>query len=193
MAGKAGRHGPLAHLHSVLPAHCLLPKRHGTASLRRSRVAQRRAGHLPARRTRSRELPLPTPAVALPLPLLHPSPHPCPSSCPLCLAADYPKDPSKISGGKAGGAASAARPTEERQESARKAAETRRQNQIGPGVPAEAGQPQDYNAELRGATWQVEREGDTEALQENLRAGDEEAEQVERARDRADPDYTGEA
>jgi hypothetical protein len=45
-------------------------------------------------------------------------------------AADFPKDQSKIPGGQAGGAALAARPEEDRRESSRKAAVTRRQNQV---------------------------------------------------------------
>jgi hypothetical protein len=43
---------------------------------------------------------------------------------------NYEKDQSKLPGGYAGGKASAERPAEDRQESARKAADTRRRNMV---------------------------------------------------------------
>ena len=49
----------------------------------------------------------------------------------------------------------AERPEEDRRESARKAADTSFHNMVRPGIP---GQPQSYDAELRGATVAVERE-----------------------------------
>lgn len=100
---------------------------------------------------------------------------------------DFEKDQSKIPGGLAGGKASAQRPREDREESARKAAETRHRNMVGPGSPAEAGQQQDYTQELQGNTWAVERDG--RGIKAQIAAADEEADAVNRARDRDDADY----
>lgn len=62
---------------------------------------------------------------------------------------------------------------------------------MGPGIPGEAGQPQDYNAELRGSTWKIERD-EQKGVQQQLRVGDQEADAVNAARDRADQDYNPE-
>ncbi|GAB4817113.1 hypothetical protein N2152v2_004159 [Parachlorella kessleri] len=107
----------------------------------------------------------------------------------LIAGEEHGKDQTKIPGGKAGGAASAARPEEDRRESSRKAAVTRAQNMIGPGHPGAADQPQSYDAELTGATFAVEREGDEDALQEQLAAADEEADKTNRFQEKNDPDY----
>ena len=57
--------------------------------------------------------------------------NPCFKGAPLLPhTAEHGKDQTKIPGGKAGGAASAARPEEDRRESSRKAAVTRAQNQV---------------------------------------------------------------
>lgn len=82
----------------------------------------------------------------------------------------------------------AARPAEDRQASSRTAAGTRYRNVVGPAALAQEGQEQDYNAEMRGATWKVERD-EGKNVQQQLRAGDEEADAVNAARDRNDPDY----
>ncbi|PSC75813.1 plasmid stabilization [Micractinium conductrix] len=102
---------------------------------------------------------------------------------------DLPKDESKVPGGLAGGKASAERPEEDRRESSRKAAATRAQNMVGPGMPAQAGQPQSYDAELRGGSWAVQREGDVGALRAQVAEGDRQAAEIEQYKDKQDPDY----
>ncbi|KAL4444261.1 hypothetical protein ABPG75_011998 [Micractinium tetrahymenae] len=103
--------------------------------------------------------------------------------------SDLPKEESKIPGGLAGGHASAERPEEDRRESSRKAAATRHTNMVGPGEPASTCQPQNYEAERRGATWAIEREGEVGAVKQQLAQGDREAEAIESYRDKQDPDY----
>jgi len=88
----------------------------------------------------------------------------------------YEKDPTKIPGGKAGGAASARRPSPDRRESSRKAH-----------LPHE----NDYTQEERGSSWQIEKDPNVskEALDEQYAAGDEEGAAVQARVEKADRDY----
>eukprot|EP00884_Botryococcus_braunii_P022395 jgi/Botrbrau1/883/Bobra.0167s0008.2 len=94
------------------------------------------------------------------------------------------KDASKLPGGKAGGAASAARPQKDRHKSSKKAGATQSKDMTGPG--------QDFGQEIRGSSWKAEREGD-KTLQEVAKQGDEEGERTEALIEKQDPDFNPDA
>jgi hypothetical protein len=92
------------------------------------------------------------------------------------------KDPTKIPGGKAGGAAFARKPSPDRRESSRKAHETQAKNMRG---------EDDHTMEDRGSSWQIEKDLNVskEALEEQYRAGEEEGAAVQARVEKEDKDY----